>query len=90
MKYARGKRSDRAIEVRTFEGGKGTYVVYRLPSGGFHTFMEVEAKAVAVDCGGPSTGNTRKLLASNLGWISIKTGQWELTADCFEPLVTRH
>ena len=49
----RKKRSNVALEVKTFDGGSGTrYLVFRTPDDRFHVFAETEAKAAAKDCGG--------------------------------------
>ena len=43
------KKSGFGVEMRTFKGTKGMHIVFKLPSGAFHTFLEVEAKGAAVD-----------------------------------------
>jgi hypothetical protein len=51
-KTVKAKKSGFALEMKTFTGQKtkSTYVVFRTAKGGFHTFVEVEAKSAAVDC----------------------------------------
>jgi len=49
----RKKRSNVALEVKTFQGKSGNhYLVFRTPDDRFHVFVETEAKAVAKDCDG--------------------------------------
>lgn len=50
------------LEIKTFEGTQGTYLVMKLPSGAFHAFVETEAKQAAKDCGAKVRGypNTRE------------------------------
>jgi hypothetical protein len=46
------KAADKGLEIKTFRGKNGTvYFVYRLPSGAYHVYTEVEAKQAAVNCG---------------------------------------
>jgi len=47
----RAKHTGLGLEIKTFEGTKGTYVVFKLPKGGYHAFLEVQAKQAAMDCG---------------------------------------
>jgi len=66
------KRRDKALEIRTFTGTAGeSYLVFRTTGGSFHTFVEVEAKEAARQCGGPAKGNTRRM------WQSIWDAQSE-------------
>jgi hypothetical protein len=54
------KRHGYGLEMRTFKGKKGTYLVFRLPDGAFHAFLETEAKQAARDCGAElGDANTR-------------------------------
>ena len=56
------KRKDMALEIRTYSGKDGqSYLVFRTIDGGFHTFVEVEAKEAARQCGAQQTGNTRRM-----------------------------
>jgi hypothetical protein len=56
------KRRDKALESRTFSGKDGrSYLVFRTTGGSFHTFVEVEAKEAARQCGDPPKGNTRRM-----------------------------
>lgn len=50
-KTIKSKRAGFGLEMRTFEGSKGTYIVFKLPKGAFHAFVETEAKDAAIDCG---------------------------------------
>lgn len=45
----KGKRSDFAVEMRTFKGKKGTYLVMKI-KGAYHVFTEIESKDAARDC----------------------------------------
>lgn len=45
------KRISSAIEIRTYQGRKGKYLVMTAGDGKFHVFSEVEAKEAAIDCG---------------------------------------
>ncbi len=59
------KRRDTALEIRTFAGKDGlSYLVFRTTGGSFHTFVEVEAKEAARQCGVPPKGNTRRMWKS--------------------------
>jgi hypothetical protein len=54
------KSKGRGLEVKTFKGGSGlTYLVFKTLEGGFHVFVETEAKKAAVDCTGVGR-NTRQ------------------------------
>lgn len=55
------KRKGFGLEVKTIEGGKGTYLFFRAKNGGYHTFLEVAAKDAARDCGATEGGNTRRM-----------------------------
>jgi hypothetical protein len=57
------KRKGFGLEVRTFRGENDhkTYIVFRTTKGSYHVFKEVEAKGAALECGGPSTGDTRRM-----------------------------
>jgi len=57
----KGKRAGLGLEMRTFQGTQGTFLVFRLASGAFHVFAETEAKAAAKDCGAKVDGNTRTM-----------------------------
>jgi hypothetical protein len=51
------KRSGFGLEAKTFKGKSGqTYLVFRTLGGGFHVFVEVEAKEAGTDCGGGRQG----------------------------------
>ncbi len=59
---AKKKRSGLGLEIRTFSGKDGqNYLVFRTPKGAYHTFVEVEAKDAARNCGASGQGNTRKM-----------------------------
>jgi hypothetical protein len=59
------KRIDKALQMKSFEGKDGkTYLVFHAPDGSYHTFVEVEAKQAARNCGakeGTPRPNTRKM-----------------------------
>ena len=56
------KRTGAGLEIKSFPGKKGeTYIVFRLPDGAFHVFVETEAKQAARNCGSTkSDTNTRE------------------------------
>jgi len=56
----RKKRRGLALEVKTIKGKDGTYLFFRLGNS-YHTFVEVEAKAAARDCGATKEGNTQEM-----------------------------
>jgi hypothetical protein len=47
------KRKGFGLEARTFTGKKSgqTYLVFKTLDGGFHVFVETQAKNAAEDCG---------------------------------------
>jgi len=57
MQGHKAKRKGFGLEMKTFTGKQtGTdYLVFRLPNGSYHVFVETEAKAAARDCGGNGT-----------------------------------
>jgi hypothetical protein len=61
----RRKRLGVGLEMKTFKGMDGqNYLVFRTPRGSYHTFLEVEAKQAAGNCGvadGSPRKNTRKM-----------------------------
>ncbi len=60
-KTVKGKKAGIGLEMKTFKGTKGNYIVFKLPTGAFHTFVETEAKSAAKDCGSTRTDtNTRE------------------------------
>ncbi len=60
MAILKPKKQGYGLKTKTIRGKSGqSYVVHRTQEGSFHVFVEVEAKAAAVDCGAPKTGNTR-------------------------------
>lgn len=63
---SRPRRRDKALEIRTFAGKDGqSYLVFRTTAGSFHTFVEVEAKEAARQCGdGRLKGTTRRMWQS--------------------------
>jgi len=65
-KTLKPKRSNSAINIRTFTGNKDgrTYLVFRSPKGSFHVFTETEAKEAAIQCGAKRHGNTRAMWSS--------------------------
>ena len=67
MKRHVGKRESRGLQMKTFTGKSGkSYLVFRTTKGSYHTFVEVEAKRAARDCGGKGT-NTRAIWKSVWG-----------------------
>jgi hypothetical protein len=60
-KLFKPKRSDFAVEIKTFEGKEATYLVMKT-KGAYHVFVEVEAKDAARDCDLTfKKGNTRRI-----------------------------
>jgi hypothetical protein len=57
----KGKRSGVGLDMRTFRGKEGRYLVFRTPAGSFHVFKEVEAKEAARNCGAKFEANTREM-----------------------------
>jgi hypothetical protein len=55
------KRRGVDLEMRTFKGAEGRYLVFRTPYGSYHVFKEVEAKQAARDCGAKLEANTREM-----------------------------
>jgi hypothetical protein len=56
-KAIKPKRKGFGLEARTFTGSSGqTYLVFKTLDGGFHVFVEVEAKEAAADCGAARKG----------------------------------
>jgi len=55
------KRSGVGLEMRTFKGSEGRYLIFRTPQGSYHAFKEVEAKQAARDCGAKHELNTREM-----------------------------
>jgi hypothetical protein len=48
------KRQGAGLVLQTVTGKSGnTYIVMQTPSGGFHVFVETDAKEAALDCGSP-------------------------------------
>jgi len=57
------KRSNVAVEMKTFNGKQDTYLVMKI-DGAYHVFVEVEAKEAARDCDPTfKKGNTRRIWA---------------------------
>lgn len=56
------KKQGFGLEMWTFQGQDGkSYLVFRTYDGAFHTFLEVEAKQAARECGAAEVGNTRQM-----------------------------
>jgi hypothetical protein len=47
---SRKKPSHKAVEVKTVNGGSGTYIWMRTPKGQYHAFREITAFEAAKDC----------------------------------------
>jgi hypothetical protein len=60
------KRTNFGLEMKTFKSTKSgqTYLVFKRLDGGYHAFVETEAKAAADDCGAKESG-------TRLGWNSL-------------------
>jgi len=59
------KRRGFGIEMRSFQGGDGrSYLVFRTSGGSYHSFVEVEAKQAARECGAKVERNTRAMWRS--------------------------
>jgi hypothetical protein len=59
------KREGRSLEIKTFVGKDGnSYLVLRTLDGSYHTFVEVEAKQAARECGAAEGANTRQMWES--------------------------
>ena len=54
------KRRGVGLEMRTFKGTEGRYLVFRTPQGSYDVFKEVEAKHAARECGAKIEANTRE------------------------------
>ncbi len=56
------KKKGYGLEMRVFTGRSGqSYLVMKAPTGDFHSFVEIEAKQAARDCGSRDEGNTREM-----------------------------
>ena len=50
--------------MKTFRGRGGeSYLVFKTKDGGYHVFLEVEAKQAAGECEALKEGNTRQMWA---------------------------
>ncbi len=59
--FFKPKRSDFAVEMKTFKGKGGTYLVMKT-GGSYHAFIEVQAKDAARDCDNKfKKGNVRDM-----------------------------
>ena len=55
------KPAGRSLEIKAFVGQDGNhYLVLRTLDGSFHTFVEVESKQAARECGATEEQNTRQ------------------------------
>lgn len=53
------------MEMRSFKGKDGNaYLVFRTEDGAYHTFVEVEAKQAARECGAEEGANTQSMWKS--------------------------
>ena len=61
------KRRGVNLQIKTIQGKLGTYIFMKTRGGSYHTFLEVEAKKAARDCGaskkpsGDDSRNTRQM-----------------------------
>lgn len=61
------KRCGVKLQIKTIQGESGTYIFMKTTGGSYHTFLEVEAKQAARDCGanekryGNDMKNTRQM-----------------------------
>ena len=59
------KAEGKGLDFKVFSSADGTqYMVFRGLDGSFHTFVEVEAKEAARECGATKEGNTRHMWES--------------------------
>ena len=59
------KKQGASLEIKTLSGSDGNqYVVFRTLDGSYHTFVEVEAKQAARECGAEEGANTRQMWES--------------------------
>src|SRR5262249_9033925 len=59
------KRTGTELGMKGFAGRDGNrYLVFRTLDGSFHTFVEVEAKQAARECGAAELANTRQMWES--------------------------
>jgi hypothetical protein len=65
------KRQGAGLVLQTVTGRSGnSYIVMQTPGGGFHVFVETDAKKAALDCGSPykaTEKNTRQHWQTVLG-----------------------
>ena len=55
------KRAGFGLEMKTFPGKDGHYLVFRTPDGKYHAFLEVEAKEASRQCGCRIEGTTHQM-----------------------------
>ena len=58
------KKKGYGLEIKTFRGSDGTYLVFRTRQGAFNVFVEVEAKEAARQCGATREGTPRQMWAA--------------------------
>jgi hypothetical protein len=59
------KMANTELGLKIFDGKDGNrYLVFRTLDGSFHTFVEVEAKQAARECGAQELVNTREMWKS--------------------------
>lgn len=64
------------MKTFTSTSGSATYLVLRTLRGGYHVFVEVEAKEAAVDCGAPPSDET----TDNRNTEKMWDGLWEASS----------
>jgi hypothetical protein len=66
LNMLKAKKQGASLEIRTFTSTdeKNQYVVFRSLDGSYHTFVEVEAKQAARECGAEEGANTRQMWES--------------------------
>jgi len=55
------KKKGYGLEIKTFRGRDGAYLVFRTRGGAFNVFLEVEAKEAARQCGASREGTPRQM-----------------------------
>lgn len=70
------KRAVTELGLKVFTGRDGNrYLIFRTLEGSFHTFVEVEAKQAARECGAEEGNNTRKDVGVPVGGATVAPTQ---------------